>query len=1006
MRNMADFEASNPEAALAYLLGRLVEFPAPVKSADISTFLELESTILEGLFCIQGPYEKLREFMHLMKVSGTERTIAFAGWMMACHFTAIFEPIQAQVIFFRKPMVASTSMNFLRDLLKSALIYLGMPKAQDDVPDAIRTKVKLFGTTLFHGKLDRNFPMQQFIDVWDQASTICDDASDIRLVSHVGAVNPDMPLRYYGRCGQDETTVAQISYMKPTHGGGPTDATPVNAQDYQVRQRNNLASFLISQGVDVASCVPFIDSLLKGSGPEAVSTILSVKFPGKKWDGLLRLASALNIPMPEVIDKVERAKRRVQQKFKNHAREFFENMPVEALILQPGCIKNEDETDSQQMQKITPNASGVVLLRYDVARPWVEKGTPISQDELSVVIVGTCLHPNKCECNSVQLPVKLNDEPLVVSGCMHHLGVKRANYTGTDQEEIPVAESQVVALTAFQDEIHESEWGILLKSPVKTMMRLLLGDSESVELLAPPWGRSFQRAGKKVQPNMATSVQCHVRICKGELRRFMKASGAAGVYTIPKTEDHKVLNDYQVIWLNESAVDFAVSLSKVDNHYGIVRGSRSDGKSKGIRFDKADYMTAFANLKPDEKPPLLVMANHHFKIAPTPLGTTGAQVQEWLQLQGWDAKPIRALTGTCWLCVAEKKFEDVFTQWNGSPILIKWIDAKKTSPPTVLAGQIQKISLAQMKTDVSTSATSSTSGDGDIDDPWKAYISQKGQSATAKQSRQNLKMQSIPILAQQPRRVEAPIEDRFQRHDAALQDLKAQTDKEISQLRENLSKVEKAVENQSLQMQMNMEQTNGEFKALRAETTSQFQAMTNAFAESLKSAITQHDSQMSVQFVELKQLIANRSSNQSPPQKKSKNGQHDSDLWLFLRKLREPANGDLKHSADSGILPLDSIRPFAGCTPVAPALQVFSDAIFEVMCLPSFFRLDSHSFMSADWMTCFMACCYASVHFETVHVASQHVLFLSSWPSKESRTWWWTACHFSGMQSNRCAWKS
>jgi hypothetical protein len=33
-------------------------------------------------------------------------------------------------------------------------------------------------------------------------------------------------------------------------------------------------------------------------------------------------------------------------------------------------------------------------------------------------------------------------------------------------------------------------------------------------------------------------------------------------------------------------------------------------------------MTAFANLKPDENPPLLVMANHHFKIAPTPLGTT------------------------------------------------------------------------------------------------------------------------------------------------------------------------------------------------------------------------------------------------------------------------------------------------------------------------------------------------------------------------------------------------
>ena len=199
---------------------------------------------------------------------------------------------------------------------------------------------------------------------------------------------------------------------------------------------------------------------------------------------------------------------------------------------------------------------------------------------------------------------------------------EKATYTGADQDEIPVAESQVIALTAFRDEIHETDWEVLLKSPVKTMMRLLLDESETVELLAPPWGRSFQRAGRKVQPNMATSVQCHVRICKDELRRFMKASGGAGIYTIPKTEDHKVLSDFQVVWMNESAVDFAVSLSKVDNHCGIVRGSRSDGKSKGIRFDKADYMTAFANLKPDEKPPLLVMANHHFKIAPTPLGTT------------------------------------------------------------------------------------------------------------------------------------------------------------------------------------------------------------------------------------------------------------------------------------------------------------------------------------------------------------------------------------------------
>jgi len=97
-------------------------------------------------------------------------------------------------------------------------------------------------------------------------------------------------------------------------------------------------------------------------------------------------------------------------------------------------------------------------------------------------------------------------------------------------------------------------------------------------------------------------------------------------------------------------------------------------------------------------------------------------------------------------------------------------------------------------------------------------------------------------------------------------------------LRESLSKVERAVENQSIQMQVNTEQTNNEFKTLRAEAASQFQAMTNSFAESLKNAITHHDSQMSVQFLELKQLISCRGSGQSPPQKKPKNGQHNDDL--------------------------------------------------------------------------------------------------------------------------------
>ena len=49
-----------------------------------------------------------------------------------------------------------------------------------------------------------------------------------------------------------------------------------------------------------------------------------------------------------------------------------------------------------------------------------------------------------------------------------------------------------------------------------------------------------------------------------------------------------------------------------------------------IRFEKADYLQAFAILRPDDKLPQIVAANYHFKIAPTPLGSTQEQVQTWL----------------------------------------------------------------------------------------------------------------------------------------------------------------------------------------------------------------------------------------------------------------------------------------------------------------------------------------------------------------------------------------
>ena len=467
-----------------------------------------------------------------------------------------------------------------------------------------------------------------------------------------------------------------------------------------------------------------------------------------------------------------------------------------------------------------------------------------------------------------------------MSGCLHHLGVKKAVVASEDQGDIPVADAQVIAVAAFRDEVSDDTWALIARAPVKHIMRLLSQDAGEIALLSPPWGRSFHRAGKKSDPVTATTVQIHIRVAKSELHRILRASGSCGVYCTPKTEAKKVMSEYLVVWLNQAPVDFAVSLSKVDYHCGVIRGSKGEITNKGIRFEKSDFLKGFAILKPDDKLPTMIIANHHFKIAPTPLGSTMEQVQQWLNAQSWEARPVKPLSGDCWLCVAEKRFDMIFAQWNSNPVLIKWIDEKKNRSPVVLAGEVHK-SVGLKAQEMSKQVTTSSNQNANVDDPWGAWIANKGSTGLQTSGLPSRSSIFSATMAQPPRKPDSPIEDRFNRHDGALRELKQHTDQELEQLRESIARIEHNMEIQNTNMQANMEMTNAEFRTLRSETSNQLQALTGAFAESLKTAIASQESQLSVQFAELKEMIKTRSggsSGVSPPQKKSKKGEEDSSL--------------------------------------------------------------------------------------------------------------------------------
>ena len=136
---------------------------------------------------------------------------------------------------------------------------------------------------------------------------------------------------------------------------------------------------------------------------------------------------------------------------------------------------------------------------------------------------------------------------------------------------------------------------------------------------------------------------------------------------------------------------------------------------------------------------------------------------------------------------------------------------------------------------------------------------------------QNAKVNSAtPVVMQPPRKLESPIEDKFNRYESSLQELRDKGEKEMAGLKGDIIRLQQAMTEQQQQTQYNMEMTNAEFRAIRAETHSQFQNMSTMFQDSLQKAIGSHDTQMHAQFEELKELMLNKAPRSSPAQKKHK----------------------------------------------------------------------------------------------------------------------------------------
>ena len=840
--------------AVSLVIADWLSLPGQSEEFRTDSFLTMQLDIQDGFLLWSDRLQTLLTFNRMIKKTGIELILNKLGWFAAVQFTSADNETIGRFVMFPRPEGKTCSRDLVLFFLQAAFLRFALPT--DQVPSrgwGVHTRVKIFGQVIFSRYLPGGLPCSDMIDAWDQAANMVAKPQPIRLLICGRQASPEYKLLDYAKTSPAGDRVASVDWVAPLRGGGGADVQPSSAM------KNQLATYLLHQGGDMTEIAPFVTSIAK-AGAVAMTAILEERDKSHKLDSLKRLAATLGVKMPDLQVRQNDAKKRVNGKMGNLA-----NLDIFKIVIKEGFFTNQDGTACQQRQQPQPGAAGISILNATDAAPWI--GQTISADEQALLILGKCPCQNPASCQRINLPGYIAEEPMIFNSCLHQLGQKHVKIVDSNVTSVQIAMSNVVALTAYKDELPPTVWSKLLDSPVKVTLDLLFQESEAPTLLAPPWGRSFQDNHGRNSRTDAVSFQVHCRVARKDLNVMLRASGHHGVYTTPKTEDRRICLDYSIIWLSLTPVQMSVTAGTCDNSLGIVRQSRHSNKTtRGLRFLKEDFQAAFEKLRPGEDLPSQIQCKHLFKVSPVPVGATAAEILEWIKVHKWNAKPLRALTANTWLCGSEDRFETEFPFWNDQPMLITWIQQRNQSKPLVLAGSTPAVKkMVTNPQDIS--GLPPLRGD-----PWGKYESTQEHVAARLP-----KASAAPVT----RKIEAPIESRFQSQQQELEDLRESTSKQLAEIREGMKELKQDTSDQFTAHQKDVQQ---EFKALRSETQSQFKQLSGTFAETLQQAIAKQDSTLSSQISELKLLLMNRPN----PAKKAKsqpstNGdisQDDANLWL------------------------------------------------------------------------------------------------------------------------------
>ena len=350
----------------------------------------------------------------------------------------------------------------------------------------------------------------------------------------------------------------------------------------------------------------------------------------------------------------------------------------------PEAWQNEDGTCPSLLSKLQVGNCGLVLMTKSQLEAWVDTATPLSVDELSVIIFPPLATTDPLPASwgtpeVVEFPARVSnpqganlprieDTTALLRGSLIHLGTKKITLAGRNTlVDFPEHDSVSMIVEIYQKDMGQTQWETAIKD-----LPTYVSHTLSPATLQSNWGtRYFGPDGKVTEKSKSVKAALNILVTSSEVQPILRLSGPL-LWVSPRV-GQKEFARYKPIWLNETSLHAAqVQHDKISKAYGLVRSRRD----LGIRVLISDFEQLRKVVHPTKAfMPALGPTEDVtlYKLSPTPIGATAEDVSNFLTTQAKLSGVARKqLNAKAWLVAVVGKAPSYLQTKAGFVIFQQW----------------------------------------------------------------------------------------------------------------------------------------------------------------------------------------------------------------------------------------------------------------------------------------------------------------------------------------------